>query len=219
MDREVQRDVEQKPLELEPNSRPYLLKQLIADGFDTVLLFLLFTVLTLVVMKTPLASAYDAHTARAVQIREEAVAAFPDDRSKQAESLSGNEEYRYVLFAANLHAYLLKALAAFVSEAVLLLAVPLLNRNRQTFGKMMTGVMPFNRKRRSRISAAQVFGRFLFVLIADSLFWYLLTGVFTFLLIPVLRLTEMLLNKNRRTLLDLVSGVHMIEKRSYDGIN
>ncbi len=215
----MEREVRGQTVELEPNSRPYFLKQLIADGFDTVLLFLLFTVLTLVVMKTPLASAYDAHVARYTEIAAEARDAHPDDDAGYREALTGNEEYRYEVFAANLHSYLLKALACLVSEGILLFAVPLLNRNRQTAGKMMTGIMPFSVKRRSRISGFQVLGRFLFVLILDSLFWYLLTGVFTFLLIPVLRLIEMLLNKKRKTLCDLVTGVTLIEKLSYDGIN
>ena len=132
--------------------------------------------------------------------------------------MNSNEEFRYELFAANLHSYLLKALACLVSEAVLFLLVPLLNRNRMTFGKLLTGVMPFHTGRRSRATPMQVFGRFLFILLLYSLPWYLLTGIYTFLLIPVLRLTVMLLNKKRRTLQDVVTGVVMIEKKSFDGV-
>ena len=79
--------------------------------------------------------------------------------------------------------------------------------------------MPFNEKRQSRITWVQILYRFLFVFLIDSLVLYLVTGILTFLLVPLLRLTEMLLNKKNKTLCDYVTGVTMIEQLSYDGIN
>ena len=215
----MEKEVRGRVVEIEPNSKPYLLKRIIADGFDTVLIFLLFMVLTLGVMKTPLASTYDAHFARLTEIRNEVLAKYGKDAEKINAALDANEEYRYAEFAANLHSYLLKVLAAVIAEALVLILVPLLNRDRATPGKLLTGIMPFSERRQSRISWKQVVGRFFFVLILDSVFWYLLTGILTFLLIPVFRLVELLLSKKQRTICDYVSGVTMIEKISYDGIN
>ena len=215
----MEKEVRGRIVEIEPNSKPYLLKRIIADGFDTVLVFLLFMVAALAVMKTPLASTYDAHYARLTSIRDEVLSEYGKDAEKINAALNANEEYRYAEFAANLHSYLLKVLAAVIAEALVLILVPLLNRDRATPGKLLTGIMPFSERRQSRISWKQVVGRFFFVLILDSVFWYLLTGILTFLLIPVFRLVELLLSKKQRTICDYVSGVTMIEKISYDGIN
>ena len=215
----MEKEVRGRVVEIEPNSKPYLLKRIIADGFDTVLIFLLFMVLTLGIMKTPLASTYDAHFARLTEIRNEVLAKYGKDAEKINAALDANEEYRYAQFAANLHSYLLKVLAAVIAEALVLILIPLLNRDRATAGKLLTGIMPFSERRQSRISWKQVVGRFFFVLILDSVFWYLLTGILTFLLIQVFRLVEILLSRKHKTICDYVSGVMMIEKISYDGIN
>ena len=57
------------------------------------------------------------------------------------------------------------------------------------------------------------------MLAIDSLLIYLNMEVWTFLLVPVLRLIEMLLNKNNKTILDFITGVLIIEKKSYDGLD
>ena len=55
------KDSNEKKLDLEPNSKPYLLKRLISDGFDTVLIFLLFMLLSALIFQTPLANTYNSH--------------------------------------------------------------------------------------------------------------------------------------------------------------
>jgi len=212
-------DFNGRELELEPNSRPYLLKRLLADGFDTVLLFALFMLLTMLIMKTPLADDYHAHFENSRAIETATAAELENDAEAVGAALGADELYRSELFAANLHGYLLKALAALIAEGLVLLAVPLLNRDRATPGKLMAGVMPFNEQRRCRAKWYQIFYRFLFVFLFDSLALYLYTGVLTFLLVPLLRLTEMLLNKKHKTLCDYMTGIMIIEKLSYDGIN
>ncbi len=46
-----------------------------------------------------------------------------------------------------------------------------------------------------------------------------MTGTLTFLLVAVIRLTEMLLNRKNKTLCDFLTGIMIIETMSYDGIN
>ena len=70
-----------------------------------------------------------------------------------------------------------------------------------------------------RASRLTVFFRFLFIFLIDGAFFYLFTGVYTFLLVPVLRLTEMLFNKKNKTICDALTGVMIIEKLSYNGID
>ena len=214
----MEREYRGKTIEIEPNSRPYLLKRIIADGFDITVIFLLFTVLTLLLAKTPLGNAMNRHTERYLEIQNEVTAEFEGDGEAITEALKGNAEYRDELFAANLHGYLLKALACFLVEAVVLVLVPFLNRDRSTPGKLLTNIMLFHERRQSRAVWYQVIGRFVLVLIG-SLAWYLFTGVFTFLVIPVIRITVMLLNKKHKTILDYMTAIMVIEKLSYDGIN
>ncbi len=212
-------EVRGTPIDIEPNSRPYLAKRLLADGFDTVLIFVLFMLLTALILKTPLAGTYHTHQDRAASILNETVKALGNEKESVSKALNENEEYRNELFAANLHSYLLKAFACFIAEVLFLLAIPFLNRNRSTPGKLLTGIMPFSETRQSRIAWYQILYRFLFVFLIDSLALYLVTGILTFLLVPVLRLTELLMNRKHKTLCDMITGVMIIEKMSYDGIN
>ena len=206
-------------IEIEPNSRPFLLKRLVADGFDTVLIFGLYLAFTFLILRTPLADTYHLHVNTADAMVKEAAEKYQGDAEAIAAELNGSETYRNEALAANLHGYLLKALAIFAAEGILLLAVPLLNRERMTAGKRLAGVMPFNERRQSLARGIQIFNRFLFVFLLDSLALYLLTGTMTFLLVPVIRLTEMLLNRKNKTVCDFLTGIMIIEKLSYDGIN
>ena len=45
-------EVQGKTIEIEPNSKPYLLKRIIADGFDTVLIFGLFMLFAALIMQS-----------------------------------------------------------------------------------------------------------------------------------------------------------------------
>ena len=213
-------DVNGRQIELEPNSKPLLVKRLIADGFDILVIFALFMAFTALILKTPLANTYHAHLDRYKAIEEQAIARLGDDAEAVSRALNGDDTYQNERFAANLHGYLLKAAAGFLAELLVLLVVPLLNGSRSTPGKLMTGIMPFSEKRQSRAAWYQVVSRFLFVLMIDSLVPYLYTGILTFLLVPTLRLTELLLSsKKNKTICDYVTGIMVIEKLSYDGIN
>lgn len=214
-------EVKGTQIELEPNARPYLLKRLVADGFDTVLIFLLYLLLFSLLLRTPLAAAYRTHFAQAQQMAAETAEALGNDPAAVGAALSGDTAYRDELLAANLHGYLLKGGACLAAELLVLLALPLASRYRATPGKRMTGLMPFHESRQSRATKAQILYRFLFVFLFDSLGLYLLTGGdVTFLLVPVLRLTELLLSgKQQKTLCDWITGIRIIEKLSYQGIH
>ena len=206
-------------IDIEANSKPYLFKRIIADGFDTVLILALFLLLTALIMRTPLAAKYQEHVSRASEIVQEHLDNCGGDKEAAAKALSEDEEYQNERFAANLRGYILEALAALIAEGMVLLAVPLLNKDRSTPGKLMTGIMLFSETRRGKATGLQAFLRFLFVFFIDSLLLYLFTGIYTFLLVPVLRLTEMLLIRDNGTILDKMTGLKVIEKLSYDGIN
>ncbi|MEE3459194.1 MAG: hypothetical protein VZQ75_05020, partial [Candidatus Faecousia sp.] len=136
-------------VELEPNSKPYLLKRLLADGLDTVLILALFLLLSALVLRTPLANTYRSHFERSRQIETETVKRLEGDAGAIGAALSGNDEYRSERFAAELHGYLLHAAACLGAELLVLLLVPLLNRGRATPGKLLTGTAVFVESRQT----------------------------------------------------------------------
>ncbi len=211
-------EVREYPAGIEPNSKPYLIKRLISDGFDTVLIFGLFILFMALIMRTPLADTYNRHFARYTEIESETKAAFEGDAAAITEALNGNGEYIDERFAANLHGYLLKGAAGLAAMIPVLLAVPLLNRDRATPGKLMTGLIPLHERRQRKAVWYQILLRSLFVFLIDGLGLYLLTGIWTFALVPVLRLIEILCSKKDKTIMDMVTGIMIIEKLSYSGI-
>ena len=212
-------EVQGKTIEIERNSKPYLIKRLISDGFDTVLIFGLFMLFMALIVRSPLANAYNGHYERYAAIEAETKAAYGDDAEAISNALSANREYLDERFAASLNGYLLKAFAGFLATAPVLLAVPFLNRDRATPGKLMTGIMPFHERRQRRAVWYQILFRFLFVFLIDCLGLYLLTGIWTFVLVPVLRLIEILCSRKDKTFCDMMTGIMIIEKLSYSGIN
>ena len=212
-------DVGGRQIELSPNSKPYLLKRMVADGFDILLIFGLFMLFTMILLRTPIAETYQRHFDKVQAIQKETVEALGNDAKAVTEALGSDSEYQNELFTANLYGYLRKALAALLAEIPILIIVPFLNKNRSTPGKLMTGIMLFSENRNSRARWYQIFYRFLFIFLIDSLGLYLFTGILTFLMVPVIRLMEMLLNKKNKTICDFVTGIMVIEKLSYNGIH
>lgn len=215
----MEQAVREKTVKIEPNSKPYLVKRLISDGFDTVLIFGLFMLFMALFMHSPLARAYNGHFERYTSIEEEVKAAFGDDAAAITEALNGNREYLDEMFAFQLHGYLLKALAGFSAMLPVLLIVPFLNGDRATPGKLMTGIIPFHERRNRKALWYQIVSRFLFTFLVDGLVLYLFTGIWTFVLVPVLRLIEILCSRKDKTVCDMITGIMMIEKLSYNGIN
>ena len=212
-------DVGGRQIELSPNSKPYLLKRMVADGFDILLIFGLFMLFTMILLRTPIAETYQRHFDKVQAIQKETVEALGNDAKAVTEALGSDSEEQNELFTANLYGYLMKALAALLAEIPILIIVPFLNKNRSTPGKLMTGIMLFSENRNSRARWYQIFYRFLFIFLIDSLGLYLFTGILTFLMVPVIRLMEMLLNKKNKTICDFVTGIMVIEKLSYNGIH
>lgn len=215
----MKNDQNRAKLDLEPNSKPYLLKRLISDGFDTVLIFVLFMAFSALIFASPLANVYNSHYDNYKKVQESVMEEYKDDAAAITDALRSDAYYRDEQFAANLHSYLLKLLAGFLSEAVVLLLFPLVLKHRGTPGKLMTGIMPFNEKKQTKASRLAILARFAYIYIFDSAFLYLFTGIFTFLLVPVFRLVEMLVNKKNKTICDALTGVTIIEKLSYNGID
>ena len=155
-------------IKLEPNSKPYLLKRIISDGFDTVLIFFIFMLLSMLIFSSPLAKTYNDHVENCRKVQESVLEESGNDTGAAEEALRNNGYYQDERFAAELHAYLLKLPAGFLAEAAILLIVPLISRQRETPGKLFTKVMPFCPRKQTAASRLVIFARFLFIFFIDS---------------------------------------------------
>ena len=101
-------------------------------------------------------------------------------------------------------------------ETILFLIIPLSNSHKATLGRLLTGIVLFNEQTQNVATVYQVILRFVFVYLIDSLGFYPWTGIYSFLAVPVLRLSCMLLNqKKNKTICDIATGTMLIEKMSY----
>ena len=198
------------------NTKPMLIKRFISDGFDLMSLYLLFMLLMFMIMNTPLAETYNRHLSNYLkieyQMKENAVNA-----DEVSEMLNSNQEYQDELFSANLHSFILKALALFIGETILYLLIPMLNKDYLTLGKILTGLMLFNESRQTKASRLQVVLRYVFMYLV-SISLYPWTGIYTFVLIAVIRLIVIMLNEKNKTLCDYVSQTMLIDRESYSSI-
>ena len=200
---------------MESNSKPILLKRFIADGFDIVSLFLLFILLNILLSATPLFNNYYKHVENYKAIEVETLDKYGAD--KLDEMLAENEVYQNEKFTATLHSYLIRMGIGLVGELILFLIIPLINKDGLTIGKKLCGVMLFDEYRQSKINKKQVCARFLFIVLASG-FIYPWTGIYSFLLFPVLRFIILMLNKKNKSLTDYLSRSMYIEKLSYSSI-
>lgn len=198
---------------IDENSKPLLLKRFIADGFDIMSLFLLFLLVAFLIERSPLAATYNSHVASYTAIEQEYLSSYDPQSINQL--LKDNAAYQDEVFAASLHKYVLRCLEAFISELILFLIVPLTDREHLTLGKKLTGILLFDESRQALASRGQIFLRFMFIYLFYSVALYPWTGMYTFLLVPVLRVTILILNDKNKTLCDYLSATMCIEKLSY----
>ena len=198
------------------NTKPLLIKRFISDGFDLMSLYMLFILLMLMIMNTSLADTYNKHLANYLKIEYQVIDKAVD-ADEVSEMLNSNQEYQDELFSANLHSFILKALALFIGETILYLLIPMTNMNYLTLGKILSGLMLFNESRQTKASRLQVVLRYVFMyLVSVSLYPW--TGIYTFALIAVIRLIVIMLNDKDKTLCDYVSQTMLIDKESYSSI-
>ena len=198
------------------NEKPLLLKRLISDGFDMMCIFLIFMLFSFILLKTPMADKHNNYQEKCLIIEKEVLNQADNDLNLASELLSSNQEYKELVFTRNLYAYLIKVLAIFIAEIIILLFIPLFNKN-LTIGKSLTGILLFNESSQILVNKLQILFRFIFIFI-ETIILYLWTGIYTFLLMFILRLIAVLLNNKNKSICDYISMVMYIEKLSYKSI-
>ena len=142
------------------------------------------------------------------EISREVVKAFQN-------ALKNDKIYQNYRFDYRLTMYGINMLACFISEAIFLLAIPLLNKRRATIGKLFAGLMLINSKYETRAKWYQVVGRFSWQFIIESALIYLFLEIWTLIAVPTLIFIITLFNKKRRTLHDFISFTRVIENKTF----
>lgn len=140
-----------------------------------------------------------------------------DDNYKKAyqDSLNANTTYGDLKFNYTVNSFAISLGCLLVSETIFLLVVPLTNKRRATLGILFAGGTMMSKKIVNYARWYQVLGRLGFVFIIDTCILYFIGSDTLLLLIPILTLIFTLLNKERRTLHDMVVGVKIIDKTTF----
>ena len=131
------------------------------------------------------------------------------------DKLNGDNAYQGYVFNRRLVLYGINVLAGSVATAILLLLVPLLNKNRATLGMLASNQQLFSVRFESRARWYHILIRYLFIFIFEIAIPFMFMELYVFLLLPTLYLIISSLNKKGMTLHDLVSQVRVIDSRSY----
>ena len=166
-------------------------------------------------MRLPIADKINEYIFKYQEIEKQVLVSVNNNQALASDLLNQNEEYKNLLFATSLNSFLLKAFAGLISEAILFVVIPLTNKDKNSLGRLLTGLLLFDESRMSLISNKQLILRFIFIFFVESIALYPWTGIYTFVLVGVLRLIVIMLNNKDKTLCDYFSGTMLIEKMSY----
>ena len=111
--------------------------------------------------------------------------------------------------------YGINVLSGTISTGILLLLIPLLNKNRATLGMLASQQQLFSIRYETRARWYHVLIRYLFIFVIEIAGPFLFMELYVFILLPTLYLIISSLNKNGMTLHDLVSRVRVIDSRSF----
>lgn len=104
----------------------------------------------------------------------------------------------------------LVSLSAFISEGILLLAIPLIDKKRRTLGKIFAKTELYSTKHLGVAKWHQVVGSFLFKLIVESIIPFIFLKHTTAFAIAFIELVFMLCNRENRSFHELVSRTKVV---------
>ena len=136
-------------------------------------------------------------------------------KTAYSNAIKNDKTYSDISFNYRLVEYGYTMLAGFVSMSVFILLIPLLNKRRASLGKLAAGTSLINSKYEVPAKWYQVVGRFLFSFLVEGALPYLFISGWTMLAVPVLLFIISLINKQGRTLHDLISRTKVIDKKTF----
>ena len=130
-------------------------------------------------------------------------------------ALNENTTYGDLKFNYTVNSFAISLSCLLVSETIFMFIVPLTNKRRATLGILFAGGLVMSKKTENYARWYQMLGRLGFVFIIDTCILYFVGSDTLLLIIPILTLIFTLLNKERRTLHDMVAGVKIIDKTTF----
>lgn len=112
----------------------------------------------------------------------------------------------------------LVSLSALISESILLLAIPLIDKKRRTIGKIVSKIQPYSIKHQGNVKWHQVLRCFLFKLLVESLIPFVFLKHTTAFAAAFVELIFIIANKDHRALHDLVSGTRIVTSESFNAL-
>ena len=120
----------------------------------------------------------------------------------------------------HLHNYVITALlCGGITELIFIFIIPIIKNNGQTLGMMLCSEKMFNPKYAGKAQWYQHLGRWAFMFIVESCIPYFFLAEYTLLVVPAILIVILLINKDNRTLHDLVSGIKVIDSRTFVDTN
>lgn len=129
--------------------------------------------------------------------------------------INANPYYKDYTFYYQVNTYAVIITCGIILEFIFLVVVPLCNKKRATIGELMCGLQLISTKREDKAAWYQMVGRFLFVVVFESVAPFLIIGIWIVLAIPVITLIIRQFNKNNRSLCDFISFSRLIESKTF----
>ena len=130
-------------------------------------------------------------------------------------ALKDDVTYSDLKFNYTVNSYAIASTCFFISEIVFLFIIPITNKRRATVGILFAGGQVISKKYVSRAKWYQHLGRFFFIFIIDTLLPYFFFGEVALLVLPLITILVSFTNKARRTVHDLISGMMIVDKRTF----
>ena len=136
-------------------------------------------------------------------------------RADYQQALKNDEKYSNLKFAYTVNSFAIFLPCLAISELIFIIVVPLTNKRRATLGILSAGGRSISKKYVDKARWYHLMFKFVFIFFIDSALPYFIFGEVALLFIPFLTLLSMLTNKERRTIHDIVSGIMVIDNKTY----
>jgi hypothetical protein len=130
--------------------------------------------------------------------------------NKYHEALEKDASYANASTFSNLNNYGFVCLSALISEGIFFLAIPLIDKNNRTIGKIFAKSKLISTRTLSKPKWHQILGSFSWKLIVESLIPFVFLNQITFVTTAIIQFTFVIINTDNRALHDLVSCTKVV---------
>ena len=130
-------------------------------------------------------------------------------------ALKNDETYSNLKFAYTVNSFAIFLPCLAISEVIFLIVIPLTNKRRATLGIFFAGGRTISKKYIDKARWYHILFKFVFIFFIDTALPYFAFGEVALLFIPFLTLLSSFTNKDRRTVHDLISGIMVIDNKTY----